>query len=92
MSPRITFFVVTDFGPGVNLAEGLKASGATYRFTHDTSGWSSTSIIYTSPLIPTFLEKTEAAAAWDRLYQYHGRPSGIFAADEYLAGLDAIRG
>lgn len=37
-------------------------------------------------------EKTEAAAAWDRLYQHHGRPSGIFAADEYLAGLDAIRG
>ncbi|KAF8681377.1 Beta-L-arabinofuranosidase GH127 [Rhizoctonia solani] len=59
---------------GVNLAEGLKASGATYRFTHDET------------------EKTEAAAAWDRLYKYHGRPSGIFAADEYLAGLDAIRG
>ncbi|KDN35710.1 hypothetical protein RSAG8_11389, partial [Rhizoctonia solani AG-8 WAC10335] len=59
---------------GVNLAEGLKASGTTYRFTHDAT------------------EKTEAAAAWDRLYKYHGRPSGIFAADEYLAGLDAIRG
>ncbi|KAF9528370.1 hypothetical protein CPB83DRAFT_854495 [Crepidotus variabilis] len=33
-----------------------------------------------------------ASAAWDRLFQYHGRPSGIFAADEYLAGLDAVRG
>ncbi|KAH7921753.1 hypothetical protein BV22DRAFT_1038302 [Leucogyrophana mollusca] len=29
---------------------------------------------------------------WDLLFQYHGRPSGIFAADEYLAGLQAIRG
>ncbi|KAG8747097.1 hypothetical protein FRC10_002513 [Ceratobasidium sp. 414] len=59
---------------GVNLAEGLKASAATYRWTHDVT------------------EITDAAAAWDRLYQYHGRPSGIFAADEYLAGLEAIRG
>ncbi|QRV72340.1 glycoside hydrolase family 127 protein [Ceratobasidium sp. AG-Ba] len=59
---------------GVNLAEGLKASAATYRFTHDAS------------------EKTDASSGWDRLYQYHGRPSGIFAADEHLAGLEAIRG
>lgn len=59
---------------GVNLAEGLKGSATTYRFTHDAT------------------EKTEAAGAWDRLYKYHGRPSGIFAADEYLAGLEAIRG
>ncbi|KAG8790469.1 hypothetical protein FRC12_011792 [Ceratobasidium sp. 428] len=59
---------------GVNLAEGLKASVATYRWTHDET------------------EITEAAAAWDRLYKYHGRPSGIFAADEYLAGLEAVRG
>ncbi|KAL0067433.1 hypothetical protein AAF712_005419 [Marasmius tenuissimus] len=29
---------------------------------------------------------------WDMLFQYHGRPSGIYAADEYLAGLEAIRG
>ncbi|KAG9086116.1 hypothetical protein FRC06_003268, partial [Ceratobasidium sp. 370] len=59
---------------GVNLAEGLKASAATYRWTHDAT------------------EITDAAAAWDRLYKYHGRPSGIFAADEYLAGLEAVRG
>ncbi|KIJ65204.1 hypothetical protein HYDPIDRAFT_88757 [Hydnomerulius pinastri MD-312] len=33
-----------------------------------------------------------ARDGWDRLFQYHGRPSGIFAADEYLTGLEAIRG
>ena len=33
-----------------------------------------------------------ASAAWDIVFQYHGRPSGIFAADEYLAGLEAARG
>ncbi|KAL5485522.1 hypothetical protein ACEPAI_8164 [Sanghuangporus weigelae] len=33
-----------------------------------------------------------ASEGWDALFQYHGRPSGIFAADEYLAGLGAIRG
>ncbi|KAI8985545.1 hypothetical protein BD414DRAFT_488407 [Trametes punicea] len=33
-----------------------------------------------------------ASKGWDLLFQYHGRPSGIFAADEYLAGLEAIRG
>ncbi|EJD02570.1 uncharacterized protein FOMMEDRAFT_19884 [Fomitiporia mediterranea MF3/22] len=33
-----------------------------------------------------------ASEGWDLLFQYHGRPSGIFAADEYLAGLGAIRG
>ncbi|KAJ1308345.1 hypothetical protein OPQ81_004055 [Rhizoctonia solani] len=80
---------------GVNLAEGLKASGATYRFTHDETGKSPRDR-YMGALIdglqPLTVEKTEAAAAWDRLYKYHGRPSGIFAADEYLAGLDAVRG
>jgi len=29
---------------------------------------------------------------WDLLFQYHGRPSGIYSADEYLAGLEAVRG
>ncbi|KIY46374.1 hypothetical protein FISHEDRAFT_75713 [Fistulina hepatica ATCC 64428] len=29
---------------------------------------------------------------WDLLFKYHGRPSGIFAADEMLAGLEAVRG
>ncbi|KIJ69295.1 hypothetical protein HYDPIDRAFT_79675 [Hydnomerulius pinastri MD-312] len=33
-----------------------------------------------------------ASSGWDLLFQYHGRPSGIFAADEYLAGLEAVRG
>ena len=33
-----------------------------------------------------------ASAAWDIVFQYHGRPSGIYAADEYLAGLEAARG
>ncbi|KAF9483297.1 hypothetical protein BDN70DRAFT_851929 [Pholiota conissans] len=33
-----------------------------------------------------------ASLGWDLLFQYHGRPSGIYAADEYLAGLEAIRG
>ncbi|KAF9075009.1 hypothetical protein BDP27DRAFT_1359207 [Rhodocollybia butyracea] len=33
-----------------------------------------------------------ASAAWDILFQYHGRPSGIFGADEYLAGMEAVRG
>ncbi|EGO20580.1 hypothetical protein SERLADRAFT_441925 [Serpula lacrymans var. lacrymans S7.9] len=33
-----------------------------------------------------------ASSGWDLLFEYHGRPSGIFAADEYLAGLQAIRG
>lgn len=30
--------------------------------------------------------------AWQEMFEYHGRPSGIFAADEHLAGLQAIRG
>lgn len=33
-----------------------------------------------------------ASLGWDLLFQFHGRPSGIFAADEYLAGLEAARG
>lgn len=33
-----------------------------------------------------------ASRGWDMLFQYHGRPSGIYAADEYLAGLEAVRG
>jgi len=28
----------------------------------------------------------------DMSFQYHSRPSGIYAADKYLAGLEAIRG
>ncbi|KAI0796217.1 hypothetical protein C8Q75DRAFT_711525 [Abortiporus biennis] len=33
-----------------------------------------------------------ASLGWDLLFKYHGRPSGIYAADEYLAGLEAVRG
>ncbi|KAH9940880.1 uncharacterized protein BXZ73DRAFT_98712 [Epithele typhae] len=33
-----------------------------------------------------------ASKGWDLLFQYHGRPSGIYAADEFLAGLEAVRG
>lgn len=59
---------------GVNLAEGLKAMGVSYRFNKDSS------------------ELVDAIAAWNRIHRYHGRPSGIYAADEYLAGLDPVRG
>ncbi|CAE6471555.1 unnamed protein product, partial [Rhizoctonia solani] len=37
-------------------------------------------------------ELADAIEAWNRIYRYHGRPSGIFAADEFLAGLDPVRG
>ncbi|KAF8313595.1 hypothetical protein DL93DRAFT_2167719 [Clavulina sp. PMI_390] len=30
--------------------------------------------------------------AWANLFTYHGRPSGVFGADEFLAGLEANRG
>ncbi|KAJ7188795.1 hypothetical protein C8R46DRAFT_30235 [Mycena filopes] len=59
---------------GVNMAEGLKALPATYRFTHNQS------------------DLDVASEGWDLLFKYHGRPSGAFAADEYLAGLEAVRG
>ncbi|KAF5313805.1 hypothetical protein D9758_017919 [Tetrapyrgos nigripes] len=59
---------------GVNMAEGLKALPATYRFTHNKS------------------DLDRASEGWDLLFKYHGRPSGIYAADEYLAGLEAARG
>ncbi|KAJ7582533.1 hypothetical protein C8J56DRAFT_955050 [Mycena floridula] len=59
---------------GVNMAEGLKALPATYRFTHNQS------------------DIDAATTAWDLMFQYHGRPSGAFAADEMLAGLEAVRG
>ncbi|KAF7319812.1 hypothetical protein MKEN_00763900 [Mycena kentingensis (nom. inval.)] len=59
---------------GVNMAEGLKALPATYRFTHNQS------------------DLDTASLGWDMLFQFHGRPSGIYAADEYLAGLEATRG
>lgn len=39
-----------------------------------------------------WLDLDRASEGWDLLFQYHGRPSGIYAADEYLAGLEAVRG
>ncbi|KAL1738316.1 hypothetical protein HDZ31DRAFT_8820, partial [Schizophyllum fasciatum] len=30
--------------------------------------------------------------AWDMLFEYHGRPSGMYSCDEYLAGKEATRG
>lgn len=39
-----------------------------------------------------FPDLDAASLGWDLLFQYHGRPSGIYAADEYLAGLEAARG
>ncbi|KAF5391810.1 hypothetical protein D9757_001851 [Collybiopsis confluens] len=59
---------------GVNMAEGLKALPATYRFTHNQS------------------DINAASLSWDLMFKYHGRPSGAFAADEMLAGLEATRG
>lgn len=43
-------------------------------------------------LIKSFSDLDAASLGWDLLFQYHGRPSGIYAADEYLAGLEAARG
>ncbi|KAJ3821652.1 hypothetical protein F5880DRAFT_1721306 [Lentinula raphanica] len=59
---------------GVNMAEGLKALPATYRFTHNQS------------------DIDAANDSWDLMFKYHGRPSGAYAADEMLAGLEAVRG
>ncbi|KAJ3784162.1 hypothetical protein GGU10DRAFT_377002 [Lentinula aff. detonsa] len=59
---------------GVNMAEGLKALPATYRFTRNQS------------------DIDGANTSWDLMFKYHGRPSGAYAADEMLAGLEAVRG
>ncbi|KAF9033749.1 hypothetical protein BDZ89DRAFT_1062844 [Hymenopellis radicata] len=59
---------------GVNMAEGMKALPATYRFTHNVS------------------DLDAASKGWDLMFQYHGRPSGAFGADEMLSGLAAARG
>lgn len=37
-------------------------------------------------------ELDSISKGWDMLFEYHGRPSGIFACDEYLAGKEATRG
>ncbi|KAG6829923.1 hypothetical protein H0H92_002946 [Tricholoma furcatifolium] len=74
---------------GVNMAEGLKALPATYRFTHNQSGL--LSYQYYSVLLQVS-DLDRASSGWDLLFEYHGRPSGIYAADEYLAGLEAVRG
>ncbi|EJD54087.1 hypothetical protein AURDEDRAFT_157341 [Auricularia subglabra TFB-10046 SS5] len=38
------------------------------------------------------VDEATTSQFFDILYKYHGRPSGIFAADEHLAGLSANRG
>lgn len=76
---------------GVNMAEGLKALPSTYRFTHNQTGQCCPSWCIDTPK-PTSPDLDVASQGWDLLFQYHGRPSGIYAADEYLAGLEAVRG
>ena len=73
------------------MAEGLKALPSTYRFTHNQSGKFYHIHEAEQPL--TKVQDLDAASlGWDLLFKYHGRPSGIYAADEYLAGLEAVRG
>lgn len=75
------------------MAEGLKALPATYRFTHNQSGNISEFVHNSTDLVDVRLSDLDTASiGWDLLFQYHGRPSGIYAADEYLAGLEAVRG
>ena len=75
------------------MAEGLKALPSTYRFTHNQSGISIVRMpSFHSSYIVAQIDLDAASLGWDLLFQYHGRPSGIFAADEYLAGLEAVRG
>lgn len=83
------------------MAEGLKALPATYRFTHNQSGATffifilivSRKLITSIPNYFLFLvDLDRISSGWDLLFEYHGRPSGIYAADEYLAGLAAVRG
>ncbi|KAJ6589974.1 hypothetical protein DFH09DRAFT_1425522 [Mycena vulgaris] len=64
---------------GVNMAEGLKALPATYRFTHNQSGTAAST-------------STSRAKAGTCCSNTMAAPPGPFAADEYLAGLEAVRG
>lgn len=73
------------------MAEGLKALPSTYRFTHNQSGTPYFQL-YVRTMPTVILDLDAASLGWDLLFQYHGRPSGIYAADEYLAGLEAARG
>ena len=43
-------------------------------------------------MLETYQDQESASQAWDIVFQYHGRPAGTFAADEYLAGMEAVRG
>lgn len=74
---------------GVNMAEGLKALPATYRFTSNQTG-KLTVDGYTA--FSGLVDLDLASSGWDLLFKYHGRPSGIYGADEYLAGREATRG
>lgn len=85
----------------MNVAEALHAAAAGYRFTHNATGESelpvdlATDLDICSSTDVSDLHFKDLAAigqAWDIVFKYHGRPSGIFAADEYLAGLEAARG
>ena len=71
----------------------MKALPSTYRFTHNQSGKTFRPFRLAQYGIgDILLDLDRASEGWDLLFQYHGRPSGIYAADEYLAGLGAIRG
>ncbi|KAF8313597.1 hypothetical protein DL93DRAFT_2058901 [Clavulina sp. PMI_390] len=63
---------------GVNTAEGLHAAAVAYRMTGNATG--------------KFIHRAAIDQGWNIVFQYHGRPSGAFAADEFLAGLEAYRG
>ena len=74
------------------MAEGLKALPSTYRFTHNQSGKSFLDRYNLPADFVYSIDLDRISSGWDLLFEYHGRPSGIYAADEYLAGLGAIRG
>ncbi|KAF8915766.1 hypothetical protein CPB85DRAFT_1432774 [Mucidula mucida] len=69
------------FWHGVNMAEGMKALPATYRFTHNASGAS-----FSADCVPCSNSTADLDAAskgWDLM---------AFGADEMLSGLAAARG
>ena len=74
------------------MAEGLKALPSTFRFTHNQSGEILRMMCSSQRSFTLLIDLDRASEGWDNLFKFHGRPSGIFAADEYLAGLEAHRG
>jgi len=72
---------------------GRRSQGSTeYLSLHIQPNWSVFAYHSVDTPKPISLDLDVASQGWDLLFQYHGRPSGIYAADEYLAGLEAIRG